>query len=76
VERFAGLGDVEGVEEIAPVARATVASPPEGERRRVSLAVLGRPAPGKQEIRAQARRSGDDLKAIFPALFDAGGGPG
>jgi hypothetical protein len=73
VERFAGLGDVE---EIAPVARATVASPPEGERRRVSLAVLGRPAPGKQEIRAQARRSGDDLKAIFPALFDAGGGPG
>jgi MoaA/NifB/PqqE/SkfB family radical SAM enzyme len=63
LERFAGLGDVEERAPMPPVAG-----------KRVSLTVLGRPAPGRQEVRAQARRSGDDLKAIFPALFDAGGG--
>lgn len=72
VEQFAGLGEVE---ETAPPPRAAVSSF-EGENRRVSLAVLGRPAPGRQEVRAQARRSGDELKAIFPALFEAGGGAG
>ncbi|MCK6586064.1 MAG: radical SAM protein [Polyangiaceae bacterium] len=68
LERFAGLGEVE--------APGVSSSCPEGEARRVSLNVLGRPAPGRQEIRAHARRSGDDLKAIFPALFEAGGGAG
>lgn len=80
LDRFAGLGEVEAVAEPAPAASASSASSaseksaPEGEKRRVSLAVLGRPAPGRQEVRAQARRSGDDLKAIFPALFEAAGG--
>jgi MoaA/NifB/PqqE/SkfB family radical SAM enzyme len=75
LERFAGIGEVEAISTRAPIANVA-ASAPEGEKRRVSLAVLGRPAPGRQEIRAQTRRSGDDLKAIFPALFDAGGGAG
>jgi MoaA/NifB/PqqE/SkfB family radical SAM enzyme len=81
LDRFAGIGEVEEVSTRAPIANVTSVtsvsfSAPEGEKRRVSLAVLGRPAPGRQEVRAQARRSGDDLKAIFPALFDAGGGAG
>jgi hypothetical protein len=45
-------------------------------RRRVSLSVLGRPVPAKNEVRAHARQTGDDLRAIFPSLFEAAGGAG
>lgn len=75
MERFAGIGEVEEAQPPRP-REAAAPSAQEPETKRVSLTVLGRPAPGKQEIRAQVRRSGDDLKAIFPALFDAGGGAG
>jgi hypothetical protein len=73
--RFAGLGEVEQAEQAPRMPFATSlapASPAESSApaRRVSLAVLGRPAPAKQEVRAQVRKTGDELKAIFPALFD------
>lgn len=56
---FAGLGPVE----------EEPAAPAEGRPRR-ALAILGRPAPGRREERGPARRSGDELRAILPALFD------
>jgi MoaA/NifB/PqqE/SkfB family radical SAM enzyme len=59
--QFVGLGAVEPA-----LAR-------EGERaqeRRLSLAVLGRPAPAKGEVRGADKRSGADLARIFPALFE------
>ena len=53
-ERFVGIGRVEEVSAVD---------------RRVRLSVLGRPVPGRQEVRAQVRQTGDDLKTIFPSLF-------
>lgn len=58
-ERFVGLGRVEEV--------------PTPERK-VRLSLAGRPAPGKQETRAQTRQTGEDLRAIFPSLFSPAGG--
>jgi MoaA/NifB/PqqE/SkfB family radical SAM enzyme len=76
VRRFAGLGEVEQADRAPRTPSATPlapASPVESSApaRRVSLTVLGRPAPAKQEIRGQVRKTGDELKAIFPALFEA-----
>jgi MoaA/NifB/PqqE/SkfB family radical SAM enzyme len=62
-DRFAGLGEVEAAARPAP-------------RRPASLAVYGRPAPARNEVRAQARKTGDDLRTIFPTLFEAAGGAG
>lgn len=75
-DRFAGLGQVEEVTvgERAPERFSPGAAAP--APRRVALKVLGRPAPGKQEVRAQVRRTGDDLKTIFPDLFGGPGGGG
>lgn len=66
-EQFAGIGSVE------PQVAAKEA--PE-EPRRVSLTVLGRPAPAKGEVRGAAKRTGADLAEIFPELFNRSGGPG
>ncbi len=52
--RFVGIGRVEEL--------------PAPERKH-RLPVLGRPAPGKQETRVQARQTGEDLKTILPNLF-------
>jgi MoaA/NifB/PqqE/SkfB family radical SAM enzyme len=81
VNRFAGIGQVEHLEQAdparcSPSPSATPSAPSSpaeisAQGRRVSLAVLGRPAPAKQEVRAQVRKTGDELRAIFPALFDA-----
>lgn len=58
---FAGLGPVE---EAPP----TVAADRLDQRR--SLPMVGRPAPGRAEIRAAARRTGADLQPLFPSLFE------
>jgi hypothetical protein len=81
---FAGLGEVEDkttkIPAPAPSPSPALDSPalPDAPAppRRVSLAVLGRPTPARQEVRAQVRKTGDELKAIFPALFEASGGTG
>jgi molybdenum cofactor biosynthesis enzyme MoaA len=65
---FAGLGPVEEVEAAARAARP---SPPADGKRRLSLAVQGRPAPGRAEVRAQERRTGAELRPLFPGLFQA-----
>ncbi len=70
---FAGLGSVEEIEEMeapAPAARATVVRAEDGQRR-VSLPVMGRPSPARAEVRTQQRRSGPELRQLFPSLFDA-----
>lgn len=62
---FAGLGTIETESD----RRAATAAGDERARR--SLPVLGRPMPGRQEERAPSRRkTGDDLRAIFPTLFE------
>lgn len=66
-ERFAGLGEVEP----APSARAP--SRPANEK--ISLQVLGRPAPARREERTHDRRTGEALRAILPDLFTDGAGP-
>jgi len=66
---FAGLGPVEEIEAPAPAARATVVRVEDGQRR-VSLPVVGRPAPARAEVRTQQRRSGPELRQLFPSLFD------
>jgi MoaA/NifB/PqqE/SkfB family radical SAM enzyme len=53
---FAGLGVVD-----AAAAK---------EQPRRSLAIFGRPTPGRREERGASRKSGDELRAILPALFD------
>jgi MoaA/NifB/PqqE/SkfB family radical SAM enzyme len=70
-ERFAGLGPVEEVPLPAPRPRPALPGGPA----RTALAVLGRPAPGRGEVRAHARRSGADLEALFPDLFRGDGEP-
>jgi hypothetical protein len=69
---FAGLGAVETqADRDARGARA--GSLPSGDVTdggRKSLAIFGRPAPGRREERVPARRTGDDLRAIFPTLFE------
>lgn len=66
IAAFAGLGVVETQ---ADRDAQTPRSESEKDARR-SLAVLGRPAPGRREERTPSRRTGDDLRAIFPALFE------
>jgi MoaA/NifB/PqqE/SkfB family radical SAM enzyme len=61
---FAGLGEVEHVPLPAPRVAPTI---PGGTR--VALALLGRPAPGRNEVHAQERRTGAALEEIFPGLF-------
>jgi MoaA/NifB/PqqE/SkfB family radical SAM enzyme len=58
---FAGLGSVE-----------PEAPPQDAPRRPVALAVLGRPAPALREVRAAERRTGPELRAILPELFENG----
>lgn len=60
---FAGLGPVE-----AEAPRDAASEP--AERARRSLAIFGRPAPARREERAPSRRTGGELRAILPALFD------
>lgn len=60
-QRFAGLGEVQNQEP----ERETIK-----KAGRVSLALLDRPVPGKQEIRTVQRKSGEELRAILPALFE------
>lgn len=55
---FVGLGPVEPAPDPASA----------GSRR--ALAIFGRPAPGKREERTPARKTGDELRTIFPTLFD------
>ena len=43
---------------------------PSGKR---SLTLLGRPAPALAETRGPARRTGAELREIFPALFEETG---
>jgi MoaA/NifB/PqqE/SkfB family radical SAM enzyme len=59
---FAGLGPVEPP--------APPADEEEAGRRRRSLAIFGRPSPGRREERGPSRRTGDELRTILPALFD------
>lgn len=72
---FAGLGPVEEVEAAAlpvvvPLPRARGAVVVEGGgKRRVSLPVVGRPAPARAEVRTHERRSGPELRPLFPSLF-------
>ncbi|MBK8253526.1 MAG: radical SAM protein [Polyangiaceae bacterium] len=42
----------------------------DAQKPRRSLAIFGRPAPAVREERGRARRTGDDLREILPALFD------
>lgn len=63
---FAGLGDVE------EASRAALASEPGA--RRVHLAVLGRPVPGRAEVRGQGRMTGTELRPLFPTLFEPDAG--
>jgi pyruvate-formate lyase-activating enzyme len=60
---FAGLGPVE-----AEAPRDAVPEP--ADRARRSLAIFGRPAPARREERVPSRRTGGELRAILPALFD------
>lgn len=62
---FAGLGQVETESD-----RRAASASGKGQSRR-SLPLLGRPMPGRQEERTSNRRkTGDDLRAIFPTLFE------
>ena len=61
---FAGLGVVE-TEADRDAGRA-----PAKDTERRALAIFGRPAPGRREERVPARRTGDELRALFPTLFD------
>jgi pyruvate-formate lyase-activating enzyme len=80
---FAGLGPVEAAAEPSgDRARGSAqdgtrtsqggalegAKRPQGARR--SLAIFGRPAPGRREERTPGRKSGDELRSLFPTLFD------
>ena len=56
---FAGIGEQEP---------AAPAEPAPGQAK-VSLTVLGKPTPARAEVRSAAKRTGHDLRAIFPALF-------
>lgn len=67
LERFAGLGETEP---LAADPRGASPAPPA----RVSLGMLGRPTPAAQERRVAARRTGADLRVIFPDLFASGEG--
>lgn len=73
---FAGMDRVEEVEPVERARRPEASDATDVAPRRVSLAVLGRPVPAKNEVRAHARQTGDDLRAIFPSLFGAAGGAG
>jgi hypothetical protein len=66
---FAGIGAVEEVAaDRRPEAPATI---PADGKRRLALATLGRPAPGRAEQRTPVRRTGEELRPLFPSLFDA-----
>jgi MoaA/NifB/PqqE/SkfB family radical SAM enzyme len=65
-ERFAGLGEVEP---------ASALRAPAAANGKLSLQVLGRPAPARREERTHDRRTGEDLRAILPDLFAEGDGP-
>jgi MoaA/NifB/PqqE/SkfB family radical SAM enzyme len=66
-EGFVGLG------EVAPRGgEAPLVSREEG---RVSLRVASRPNPGLGEVRLRDKRSGDELRAILPMLFEDQAGP-
>lgn len=61
---FGGLGLVE------TQADRDAGRGPVKETERRALAIFGRPAPGRREERVPARKTGDELRAIFPTLFD------
>ncbi|MEZ4297700.1 MAG: radical SAM protein [Polyangiaceae bacterium] len=63
---FAGLGTVE-TERAAPSIEGSSAPAAVPKR---SLAIFGRPAPGRREERGPQRRTGDELRTILPTLFD------
>jgi hypothetical protein len=56
-----------GTGELAPGPTPAHASPAQARR---GLPVLQRPTPGRDEVRSRARKSGDELRELFPALFD------
>lgn len=62
---FAGLGPIETESDRLAAERSRDAKLPR------ALPVLGRPAPGRREERTPGgRKTGDDLRAIFPTLFE------
>jgi hypothetical protein len=64
---FVGSGEM-----APPVDGAHIHPPP--ERARVSLPMLGRPAPAVAEVPGSApKQSGESLRAILPGLFDETG---
>lgn len=70
---FAGLGPVE---EVAPEGRRRAPPEPAPDgKRRLDLVALGRPAPGRAEVRVPQRRTGAELRPLFPTLFHATDAP-
>jgi MoaA/NifB/PqqE/SkfB family radical SAM enzyme len=70
---FAGLGPVDAGGGAAPLLAGSSgdASARDAEDRpRRSLAIFGRPSPARREERGPSRKTGDDLRAILPTLFD------
>ncbi len=61
-QRFAGLGEVEQ----PPLHSDEPAKAP-----RIALPMLNKAAPGKQEVRSAQRKSGEELRDILPAFFEA-----
>ncbi len=64
---FTGLGPVE---EVAPRARPAPPPGPADGKRRLGFASMGRPAPARAEVRAPERRTGAELRPLFPSLFE------
>jgi len=62
---FAGIGQVE------PAAPSVALAAPAATKRQ--LHVLGKPVPAHAEVRAPVKRTGAELREIFPTLFDDGG---
>lgn len=61
-QMFVGAGPL-AVREHATAAPSPAAA-------RASLPILGRPAPARAEVRGKPRRSGDELRELFPDLFE------
>jgi pyruvate-formate lyase-activating enzyme len=59
---FAGIGEVEPAASAAVVADAVVT--------KRQLHVLGKPVPARAEVRAPVKRTGAELREIFPTLFE------
>ncbi|AKT36179.1 radical SAM protein [Chondromyces crocatus] len=65
---FAGLGQAE--EETADGEPRRAKAEVERSEGRVSLPMLGRPAPARAEVRTRERRTGTELRGILPGLFN------